>query len=400
MNIIKNILVTDGNSRAALAVTRSLGSKGYKVFVADSAETSLASNSKYCSQAVVYPDPVNNLNEFCSSIKKIVNEFNIDLIIPVTDVCVFPISKLFKDNEINCITPIASDETVSLAANKSKLIKVAEELGINVPNSQIIESKNDISIDYADITYPIVIKPSRSRVMIDGKWHFTSVTYAKTEEELATILNNTHQEIYPIILQERVLGNGVGAFYCYKHGKCIAKFAHKRIREKPPSGGVSVLRESVEIDPLIDKHSQLLLSHLNWHGVAMVEYKKDVNRGIPYFMEINGRFWGSLQLAIDAGVDFPDHLVSISKNIEISDAQTYKVGIKTRWLWGDIDLLLMLLFKSGNQLNLPKDYGPKWRVIINILNPFGKNMFYEVLRLSDLKPWLFESKQWIKSLKK
>ena len=49
---------------------------------------------------------------------------------------------------------------------------------------------------------------------------------------------------------------------------------------------------------------QELLDELNWHGVAMVEFKVTED-GTPYLMEINTRFWGSLQLAIDAGVDFP-----------------------------------------------------------------------------------------------
>ncbi len=42
----------------------------------------------------------------------------------------------------------------------------------------------------------------------------------------------------------------------------------------------------------------------------MVEFKADARTGTPYLMEINGRFWGSLQLAIDAGVDFPAILVA------------------------------------------------------------------------------------------
>ena len=37
----------------------------------------------------------------------------------------------------------------------------------------------------------------------------------------------------------------------------------------------------------------------------MVEFKLDARDGVAKLMEINGRFWGSLQLAVDAGVDFP-----------------------------------------------------------------------------------------------
>ncbi|MES9973420.1 ATP-grasp domain-containing protein [Candidatus Thiodiazotropha sp. LNASS1] len=400
MKKIRNILVTDGNSRAALAITRSLGSKGYKLFVGERVKPSLASSSKYCNEAVLYPDPVNEYDKFCKAIKEKIDILKIDLIIPVTDICIFPISNMVKDGVIENKTQLANDDSMKLAANKSELTKQAAGLGVPVPLSQIIESKNNIAVQNLKIPYPVVVKPSRSRVMVDGKWIFTSVTYAGSYEELRSILEKTNSEVFPIILQERVRGKGIGAFYCYDKGRCIAKFSHRRIREKPPSGGVSVLRESVEIDPDIDRYSQILLKKIKWHGVAMVEYKYDDEKAIPYFMEINGRFWGSLQLAIDAGVDFPNILADISQNIDIGDATNYKIGVKTRWLWGDLDLLLMLVIKSRSQLKLPDDYGPKWKVIASILNPFGKNLHYEVLSFKDIKPWFHESRQWISNLVK
>ena len=84
----------------------------------------------------------------------------------------------------------------------------------------------------------------------------------------------------------------------------VAFFAHKRLRERPPWGGVSVLSESAEPDPRLKALARQLLDDACWHGVAMVEFKVAPD-GTPYLMEINTRFWGSLQLAIDAGVDFP-----------------------------------------------------------------------------------------------
>ena len=68
---------------------------------------------------------------------------------------------------------------------------------------------------------------------------------------------------------------------------------------------MSVYRESVAADPDLVRRSRALLDAFGWCGVAMVEYKLDERTGTPYLMEVNGRFWGSLQLAIDAGVDFP-----------------------------------------------------------------------------------------------
>ena len=182
---------------------------------------------------------------------------------------------------------------------------------------------------------------------------------------------------------------------CYQNGNPVAAFSHKRIREKPPSGGVSVFRESAPLDPLALEFSEKLLDVLNWNGIAMVEFKIDERDNRPKLMEINGRFWGSLQLAIDAGVDFPALLVksitdTIPKNYE------YRVGVKTRWLWGDIDALLLRLLKSNGTLQLPPNSPNKLRYLMDFMKLWVPGQHYEVLNLSDIRPWLFESYQWIK----
>ena len=76
---------------------------------------------------------------------------------------------------------------------------------------------------------------------------------------------------------------------------------------------MSVYRESIAADPALVERSRRLLEHFGWQGVAMVEYKVDERTGTPMLMEINGRFWGSLQLAVDAGVDFPRLLIECAE---------------------------------------------------------------------------------------
>jgi len=69
-----------------------------------------------------------------------------------------------------------------------------------------------------------------------------------------------------------------------------------------------------------------------WHGVAMVEFKVSAD-GTPYLMEVNARFWGSLQLAIDAGVDFPWLLYQLATGRDVESDDDYVTGVKSRWLW-------------------------------------------------------------------
>lgn len=79
-----------------------------------------------------------------------------------------------------------------------------------------------------------------------------------------------------------------------------------------------------------------LLDAFGWSGVAMVEYKVDERSGEPVLMEINGRFWGSLQLAVDAGVDFPRLLAEINLGGKPPRTRSYRF-VRSRWFWGDVD---------------------------------------------------------------
>jgi hypothetical protein len=126
----------------------------------------------------------------------------------------------------------------------------------------------------------------------------------------------------------------------------------------------------------------------------MLEFKTDRGTGRPYLMEINGRFWGSLQLAVDAGVDFPTLLVRCA----LGDRPTrpgYRVGVRNRWWWGDVDHLLARLRHSPAQLGLPPGAPSRWqaaRDFARLWRPGDRN---EVLRLSDPWPFVRETLDWL-----
>jgi predicted ATP-grasp superfamily ATP-dependent carboligase len=171
-------------------------------------------------------------------------------------------------------------------------------------------------------------------------------------------------------------------------GRLRAAFAHRRIREKPPSGGVSVLSESVGLDPQLLEHAERILEALKWHGVAMLEFKRDARDGVSKLLEINGRFWGSLQLAVDSGVDFPYLLYRLAVDGDIEPVFTYRLGVRLRWWLGDLDWLLLRLREQGS---LARRLG----AIAEFLKPSGRSAKLEVYRRDDLAPAITEFAQYL-----
>jgi hypothetical protein len=108
-------------------------------------------------------------------------------------------------------------------------------------------------------------------------------------------------------------------------------------------------------------------------------------------MEVNGRFWGSLQLAIDCGVDFPWLLYQlISGTRPLVAPDSYSAGRRLRWLLGDLDNLL--LQTRSREIS----YGDKFGAVARFLGSFAdRSSRQEVFRWVDPTPALREMQGWI-----
>jgi predicted ATP-grasp superfamily ATP-dependent carboligase len=159
---------------------------------------------------------------------------------------------------------------------------------------------------------------------------------------------------------------------------------------------VSVYRESIPLDKDLVQKSFALLKALGWNGVAMVEFKIDARDGLPKLMEVNARFWGSLQLAVDAGVNFPLLLYRLACGEDAPPQFDYKVGVKSRWLLGDLDQLFIRLTRSGGLNGLSERFGSRLGACIEFLKFYERDLHYEVFRLDDSRPGWFELKEYMR----
>jgi predicted ATP-grasp superfamily ATP-dependent carboligase len=79
----------------------------------------------------------------------------------------------------------------------------------------------------------------------------------------------------------------------------------------------------------MEGYATRLLKHFNWHGVAMVEFKLN-HQGEPFLLEVNPRFWGSINQAVQAGVDFPYLLYQLAVDGDVRPVLSYREGVVTR----------------------------------------------------------------------
>ncbi|MGD9726158.1 MAG: ATP-grasp domain-containing protein [Nitrospiraceae bacterium] len=301
------------------------------------------------------------------------------------------------DFERHTHMPIPDYKIFEETSDKYRLMKSALQLNVAIPDTIFVSGGDIRGISDRITSFPVVIKPGCSLIRTETGWQKTSVHYAKNADEVRNLYRQHEYLRRPSLIQQRVLGEGQGIFALMNDGKPLALFAHRRIREKPPSGGVSVLRESIPLDKSLVEPALRLLQHVRWHGVAMVEFKIDHDSKVPVLMEINGRFWGSLQLSIDAGMNFPWLLFQMAAGrIASLPENGYQSGIKSRWLLGDLDHLLMRLRKPEASLNLPPGAPSKWQCLKDFAKFVDRDMFYELEKPDDIRPFLYELRQYAK----
>ncbi len=390
------IIVTDGETRTALAATRSLGRAGYEVAVVGALPMTLAGRSRFVKRRAVLANSELDPDAFASGIGALSAEWHADLVLPVTDGAMTsllrkPIATLGGARLI--APPRGAYEALS---DKAELLVHARAVGIPVPRTIRVELPSDLDSVAREVSFPCVLKPHRSVVPVGGVLRHVYVGYSKDVASLKVLAARYPASAYPMLIQERIVGQGEGAFFLMDQGRAVTAFAHRRIREYPVSGGASTYRESIPVADDVRDCSERLLKSAGWHGAAMVEFKRSATTGIAYLMEVNGRLWGSLKLAIDSGIDFPVLLARIAMGQAVPDAlSSYKTGLRVRWFWGDVNHLLDRLRHSNVDLDLSPEAPSRVRALLEFLKVHPIRDHAEVFAWDDPRPWLLESRTWL-----
>jgi predicted ATP-grasp superfamily ATP-dependent carboligase len=275
------VLVTDGEQSQTLAAVRALGQEGVHVVVGSSARTAVSFFSRYSAEKLVYPSPARKESAFIEWVLHTAKSRRIDVVLPIG----YSANVLFSRHReaLSRVTrlAIADDQAMAIASDKQKTMAFADSLGVPVPRTY--RSAAEVR------AFPVVVKSALGT---------GNVTYVNSRAELQTM--NLEQAV----IQEYIPGSGFGFYGLFNHGSLRAVFMHRRIRELPVTGGASTAAAAYH-DQRLHELGVKLMAGLRWHGVAMVEMKRDDRDGQYKLMEINPKFWGSLDLSIGAGVNFP-----------------------------------------------------------------------------------------------
>jgi protein-tyrosine-phosphatase/predicted ATP-grasp superfamily ATP-dependent carboligase len=291
------------DERSFLSVVRSLGRNGIEVHVAWCPPAAPAARSRYIARFHELPWPSASAGTTAEdAFERLLERERFDLVVPTNDPAMIPLQRNRARFETLSRLAIPPDHAFDVALDKIKTHELASSLGIPVAGGAVVRRPEELGPVLAQLTYPVVVKPRASYVPED----LEERGYVRRCRDAATARRAADELLLrgDVLVQQAAHGPGHGYELLAERGEILMRFQHERVHE-PPHGGWSTYRRSVRVDPGFEEAARQLMSALDYTGVAMVEFKGDPATGRWILVEINARFWGSLPLALSAGVDFP-----------------------------------------------------------------------------------------------
>ena len=326
-----DVLLTNGWDRVSYNVLRRLAKSGLRVAFGVDKYSGMGVYSNLIHRNFTYTAYNDSEDKFISDVVNFIKKNNINVYIPTGEEIIIVAKHIDKFKDLNTRIPISHYTTLSKLHYKSESYHLAKSLNIPIPETIIPNSFEDIK-DFGDsVGYPLVFKNFFS-TSAKGVFYLFEERLHETIDEL---LYKQSLNFGEFLIQQFVHGEGYGVSMLLNKGKVIASFTHKRLREKKNTGGPSTLRVSTKND-VLEKYAKIILTSQNFTGIAMVEFRFNEEKQQSWFIEVNPRFWGSVGLAINSGVDFPNMLYDLAIGKEIKFNGNYSLGIKYKWLLGDI----------------------------------------------------------------
>ncbi len=348
------VIVPDGHWPKALPVIRALGKGGFDVFVCAQTRLCPAMFSRWTRRLRLVPCAEERPEEYAQALAawcdELAAEGGLPVLMPMEeDSAALFLDARFRGKASFLMPPRASFET---ACDKFKTFSLARQLDIPVPESHCIKTPDDLlhfRKTHGEAGRSWVVKPVRSSGG-RGVRYALPATAADCEEYFRLFGTCLVQER----LGSRFMAVGT-SFLLDADGRRVAAFCHDRVDEHPPTGGASTYRTSSHHPGLLQM-AEKLLGALSWRGLAMVEWKYDPVSGDCALLEINPRVWGSIELPVRAGVNFPLLYAQTCLGREMAPIEEYSRGLSCGWLAG----ALLNFFRHGRKVSLDFSHYQEW----------------------------------------
>lgn len=321
VSVRQRVLVFGDDAKAFLAVVRSLGRAGLEVHAAPTDLTAPALRSRYIARVHRLPAWTGDGAGWARALADLADAERLDWIVPTSDSSLAMLARqadrLGRDR-----LALPGPRAEALLTDKAETRRLAFECGVPVCRGRLLTEEDDAPSLARAFGLPLVLKPRRSWAPgdVEGK------KPARIVRDVDTLGATLGEGLAGTWLAESFFaGVGIGVSVLARGGEIMAAIQHRRLEEEHETGP-STRRVTEPLDPQLLGWVSDLAAAAALNGVAMFEFRRDARTGEHVLLEVNPRFWGSLPLAVAAGVDFPALLHAVREGASPAPQFEYQVG--------------------------------------------------------------------------
>jgi predicted ATP-grasp superfamily ATP-dependent carboligase len=384
-----DILIVDGAHKQSLTSARTLTKRGLRVAVAEAdgqfqpGHRPPTFQSNACAHSMVLPDFVTDPDGYAEGVVRFVRDNGVRVVLPVGDASIAVLAPHRERlAELGCFLAVASDAALEIANDKTRTLEIAAKLDIDYPRSLPVAGPDDLLTAAAQFGYPYILKPT---VSWTGVLSYRVVPVeVMNETEGTEALERYFAAGCQVIAQQMATGDREGVSLFIVNGEVLGYCGCLAHRTTPPMGGVSAMRESIPVSPEMLNAAVSLATTIGVEGPSEVEFRRDAS-GRPLLMEINARLAGTLENAMHSGVNFPLMIWQWGSGQPVTPVTSYKTGVRTRWLAGDLRWLWDSVLRPGR----PGSVTPA-RGLWTFTSEFFRTRHYDFVDRRDMRPALAE----------
>jgi predicted ATP-grasp superfamily ATP-dependent carboligase len=264
--------------------------------------------------------------------------------------------------------------SADLALNKRQQTRLACEAGFKVPETGVASSVDQAIAFGEQIGFPLVLKPVECTSVRNGRKIGRKTRICANANEFEAALREWNESI-PMLLQKYIIGVGEGVFGLATPEGVQAWSAHRRLRMMNPHGSGASACVSIPVDESIRQKTEALIGNARWTGLFMVELLRD-RSGEAWFVELNGRPWGSMALARRQGLEYPAWSASMALDhgSHVGTAKSASPGLVCRNLGRELMYLLFVI--RGPRSAAMVEWPSFWTAVRTILRTNRSERYY------------------------
>jgi predicted ATP-grasp superfamily ATP-dependent carboligase len=380
-----SVLLPINDSASSLSCVRSLGKHGIRTIAVSERKDRPTFSSRYCDERIIVPSPYESLLAYKDALLSLAERPDVRTVVPSREVDSYVLARYREAFEEHVVPMWPTFEQIRTVHDRLQLAETAGKAGVPVPQTWSFEEIDDWGRE-------LIVKPRYSILTGDYLDSFAQDEFVFVKKVLQLqpnvepdreLIRSEMAGHVPVVQEFVPIDHEYMFGALCDRGDPVATYQHKYIRRKSYSGGGSVYRKTV-YNQRIDELGRRLLDHLDWHGLACVEFMKDERTGEFKLTEVNPRAWSTLPTAVRAGADFPYAHWLLATGQKARIEAEYETGIRGQFLYGQLQFVLSLLRENSQLVERPALPTTIGSVLWSIL----RHPSFDHLYLDDPQPFV------------